>query len=104
MANQNIDMSKLRQILKFYDQHKGTCTIRVLTGVSRNVDKKYIALYKALQIPWNELGTLNERDLNALFLEVDIMPDPPAKHKELYAYFPAAEKRLKQPRMTLKLL
>lgn len=104
MANQNIDMSKLRQILKHYSHHQGTRTIRDLTGVSRNVVKKYIAIYQALQIPWDELSKLNDKDLDALFIEVAIMPDPPARQKELYAYFPAAEKRLKQPGMTLKLL
>lgn len=104
MANQNIDMSKLRQILKHYTHHQGTRTIRDLTGVSRNVVKKYIAIYNTLQIPWDELSKLNDKDLEALFIEVAIMPDPPARQKELYAYFPAAEKRLKQPGMTLKLL
>jgi ATP-dependent Lon protease len=49
MANLNIDMSKLRQILKHYTHHQGTRTIRDLTGVSRNVVKKYIAIYKTLQ-------------------------------------------------------
>ena len=104
MANQNIDMSKLRQILKFYIHKQGTRTIRDLTGVSRNVVKKYIAIFKSLQKPWDELSKLNDKDLEALFIEVPIIPDPPARQKELYAFFPFAEKKLKEPGMTLKLL
>ena len=104
MANQNIDMSKLRQILKFYIHKQGTRTIRDLTGVSRNVVKKYIAIFKFLQKPWDELSKLNDKDLEALFIEVPIIPDPPARQKELYAFFPLAEKKLKFPEMTLKLL
>ena len=104
MANQNITMSKLRQVLKFYVQHQGTRTIRDLTGVSRNVVKKYIALFKALKTPWDELSRLNDKDLEALFIEVPIAPDPPARQKELYEFFPVVEKRLGQPGMTLKKL
>lgn len=104
MANQNIDMSKLRQILKFYVHKQGTRTIRDLTGVSRNVVKKYIALFKSLKRPWDELSQLNDKDLEALFIEVPIIPDPPARQKELYEFFPLAEKKLKFPGMTLKLL
>jgi transposase len=104
MANQNITMSKLRQVLKFYVHHQGTRTIRDLTGVSRNVVKKYIALFKALKIPWDELCRLNDKDLEALFIEVPIAPDPPERQKELYAFFPTVEKRLKQPGVTLKML
>ena len=104
MANQNIDMSKLRQILKHYSHKQGTRTIRDLTGVSRNTVKKYIAHYQALKIPWSELSKLNDNDLSALFFEEIIIVDPPERQLELYAYFPYVEKRLKQPGMTLKLL
>lgn len=104
MANQNIEMSKLRQIIKHYTHKQGTRTIRDLTGVSRNTVKKYIARYQELQRPWDELSKLNDKDLEALFLEEPIIPDPPEREIELYNFFPYAEKRLKQPGMTLKLL
>jgi len=104
MANQNITMSKLRQVLKFYVQHQGTRTIRDLTGVSRNVVKKYIAIFKSLKTPWDELSRLNDKDLEALFITVPIVPDPPERQKELYDYFPLVEKRLKKPGVTLKML
>ena len=104
MANQNIDMSKLRQILKHYSHKQGTRTIRDLTGVSRNTIKKYISQYKILKIPWSELSKLNDKDLSVLFFEEIILIDPPERELALYAFFPYAEKRLRQPGMTLKLL
>lgn len=104
MANQNIEMSKLRQIIKHYTHKQGTRTIRDLTGVSRNTIKKYIARFQQLQTPWDELSKLNDKQLEALFLEEPIVAEPPEREFELYKFFPYAEKRLKQPGMTLKLL
>ncbi len=104
MANQNIKMSKLRQIIKYYTHKQGTRTIRDLTGVSRNTIKKYIVRFQQLQTPWDELSKLNDKDLESLFLEEPIIVDPPERELELYKFFPYAEKRLKQPGMTLKLL
>jgi transposase len=104
MANQNIEMSKLRQILKQYSYKQGTRTIGDMTGVSRNTVKKYIAHYKELKIPWSELAQLNDQELAALFFEEVPEVDPPQREQDLYAYFPSAQKRLKQPGMTLKLL
>ncbi|MCX6276123.1 MAG: hypothetical protein NTV09_13050 [Bacteroidetes bacterium] len=83
MANKNIDMSKLRQILKHYSHHQGTRTIRDLTGVSRNTVKKYIAQYKVLKIPWSELAKWNDKDLSVLFLEEVVLVDPPERQLAL---------------------
>lgn len=104
MANKNIDMSKLRQILKLYCQHQGTRTIRDLTGISRNTVKSYIAHYQSLKTDWEELSKLSDQELEALFHHEPAIPDPPEREKELYTFFPEAEKRLKQTGMTLDLL
>lgn len=104
MANQNITMSKLRQIIKHFCHHQGTRTIRDLTGVSRNTIKKYITQFKALQTPWDELSKLSDKELETIFLEEPIIPEPPERELALYAFFPQADKRLKEPGMTLKIL
>jgi len=104
MANQNIEMSKLRLIIKHYTHKQGTRTIRDLTGVSRNTVKKYITRFLELKTPWAELSKLNDKDLESLFLEEPILADPPERELELYKIFPSVEKRLKQPGMTIKLL
>ena len=95
MANQNIDMSKLRQILKHYHHKQGTRTIRDLTGVSRNTIKKYISQYKILKIPWSELSKLNDKDLSVLFFEEIILIDPPERELALYAFFPLCREAFK---------
>ena len=103
MSNKNIEMSKLRQILKLYVSHKqGTRTIRDMTNVSRTTIMKYIVQFQALRIPWDELSTLSEKELDDLFHTDVEIPEPPEREKELYAFFPQMEKRLKQSGMTLK--
>ena len=104
MANKNIDMSKLRQIIKLYCQKQGTRTIRDATGISRSTVQKYITQFRGLKIPLDELSKLTDQELEALFHPDPITPDPPERQKELYAFFPYAEKRLKQPGMTLQIL
>ncbi|MEO6168959.1 MAG: IS21 family transposase [Chitinophagales bacterium] len=97
-------MSKLRQVIKLYCQHQGTRRIRDLTGVSRSTVQKYIARFKELKAPWDELSKLPDRELDALFYPNPIAPDPSQQQKELYAFFPYAEKQLKRRGMTLHLL
>lgn len=103
MANQNIEMSKLRQIFKLYSQHQGTRVISAMTGISRNTVKKYIAEYKRLQRPWEELSTLNDTELNEIFCSEPPV-EIPERLKELYAFFPYAERKLRRKGMTLQLL
>jgi len=104
MANKNIDMSKLRQIIKLYCQRQGTRTISGMTGISRSTVKKYITQFQGLRTPWDELSRFTDQELEALFHPDPVIPDPPDRQKQLYAFFPYAEKQLKQPGMTLHLL
>ncbi|MDQ3142835.1 MAG: IS21 family transposase [Bacteroidota bacterium] len=96
-------MSKLRQIIKLYCQHMGTRKISDATGVSRNTVKKYIGQFKFLKTTWEELSELSDKEIEDLFNEEPI-PELPERLEKLFAYFPYAEKRLKQRGMTLQLL
>jgi len=105
MANKDIDMSKLRQILKLSARHhQGSRSISDVTGVSRTTIRKYILQYRAIKIPWNELSRVSDKELHDLFHIDPVLPEPPEREKELYALFPQIEKRLKQPGMTLQKL
>jgi transposase len=105
MANKNIDMSKLRQVLKLYFSHRqGTRKIRDMTGVSRTTIKKYIVQFKALKTTWDEISKLSDKDMSILFRQEVVIREPPDREKELYAIFPQVEKRLKQPGVTLLML
>ena len=55
-------------------------------------------------MPWDELSKLNDQEVEGFFHPDSVTPDPPERPKELYAFFPYAEKRLKQPGMTLQIL
>ncbi len=103
MANKNINMSKLRQIIKLYCQRQGTRTISNITGVSRNTVKKYISQFRDLKVPREEVFLLNDPDLDTLF-HVHPITEGSERLKELYAFFPYAENKLKRPGMTLLLL
>ncbi|MEI6853680.1 MAG: IS21 family transposase [Bacteroidota bacterium] len=105
MANKNIEMSKLRQVLKLSaSHHQGSRTISDVTGLSRTTIRKYIMQYRALKIPWDELSMLSDKDLHDLFHIDPALPEPSEREKELYAFFPQVEKRMKQPGMTLHIL
>ena len=45
MGNKKITMQKLRQVLRFYSQGKGTKTISSIVGISRNTVKKYLQIF-----------------------------------------------------------
>ena len=103
MANKNIIMSKLRQILKMYFNHTGTRKISEQTGISRTTVIKYLERYRWMQTTWDELSLLSDKNLDALFHQEPTV-EPTEKEKELYAFFPYAEKQLKHTGMTLQKL
>lgn len=103
MANQCINMSKLRQIIKLYCQRDGTRKISEATGVSRNTVKKYIRQFRFLKTTWKELSELSDKEIEDLFHEEPLIK-PSERLEKLFGYFPYAEKRLKQRGMTLQLL
>ena len=100
MANKNITMSKLRNILHMYCYKSGTRKISERTGISRTTVIKYLDRYRKLQIPWDELSLYSDKDLDALF-HPEPTVEPTAKEKTLYAFFPYAEKQLKYTGVTL---
>jgi transposase len=74
-----------------------------MTCVSRNTVRKYISQFKAMKSTKEELLLLNDQDLESIFC-VQPVQQPPERLKELYAFFPYAEKKLRQTGMTLLLL
>jgi transposase len=103
MANQTINMSKLRQVIKLYCHHTGTRKISDAIGVSRNTAKKYIRKFKYLGSTWAELSLMTDKQINELFNEEPI-PESSEKLEKLIGYFSVAEKRLKLRGMTLQKL
>lgn len=100
MANKSIKMSKLRQILKLHCQGYSKLQISNTTGVSRNTVKRYIKHFTALITTWEDLSRLNDKELNDLFNKEPVRA-PKEQLEQLYAYFAANEKRLRQRGMTI---
>lgn len=56
-----------------------------------------------MRTTWDELLELSDQNLDALFHQEPTL-DPTEQEKELYAFFPHAETRLKHPGFTLRKL
>jgi transposase len=86
-------MNKLRQILKMYSQSLSKLYISETVGVSRNTVKAYIRTFEMLGKSFEELNLLNDSELDELFKrQAKIRHE--TEVKELYEFFPEAEKKL----------
>lgn len=95
MSNKIIIMSKLRQILRLYTQGVSKKSISKKTGVVRNTVKKYIHLFIVMGKELAELEQLSDTELERLFMAKE-PPELTQKLKDLYDFFPIAEKALKR--------
>lgn len=93
MSNNFIHMNKLRLILKMYSQGMSKLSISETVGTSRNTVKAYILTFEKLGKSFEELNTLLDADLNALFKRQATVRRE-TETKELYEFFPVAEKKL----------
>jgi transposase len=103
MANKKTNMSKLRQILRLYEQGERKLKISELTGVSRNTLKKYIKIYLNLGLAPKDIEGFSDQELDQLFGE-NLVPEPGDKYKTLESIFPAIEKELKRRGITKQIL
>src|ERR1043165_5650695 len=105
MANNPISMSKLRHILRLYQQGRGKKLIARQTGVARNTLKKYIAHYHDCGIPFEQLDALSDKELEDLFVK-ELAPSPatPDRLTRLLDLFPRIEKELKKKGTTRQML
>ncbi len=100
MANNLINMSKLRQILKMHCDGHSKKSIARIQRISRNTVRRHINQFLSLRISYDELGRLKDHDLDNLFRS-DMPMIPATKLQVLYKFFPYAEKQLKRRGMTL---
>lgn len=103
MANNRIDMSKIRYILRLYSQGRSKLHISMHGGVSRNTLKTYIKLFEESGLSYSQLDDLSDKDLEQLFIKPSEKPLN-ANQNILFTLFPDYEKQLKRKGMTRKLL
>ena len=103
MANNPITMSKIRHVLRLYFQKKGKKAISEQTGVARNTIRKYLLIFRSLNIPWDELNKLSDSELEKHFIR-EGPKEPSERLDALQAFFPTVDKRLKRRGMTRGIL
>lgn len=103
MANNPIDMSKVRKVLKMHFQGKSKVFISKYLDLSRNTVKKYINLCHILGLDEAYISQKNDVELEAIFVrdnEIKISK----KLQQAYSFFPYVEKELKKAGVTKALL
>lgn len=74
-------MQKLRQVLRFYSQGKGTKTISSIVGIARNTVKKYLQIFHTLDMDFEDVVSLEDSRLSKLFS----LEPKPVVHDSRYA-------------------
>ena len=103
MANQPLNMSKVRKVIQLHEQGKSNKFISGYLSISRNSVIKYLGLYKVMNIDFAELMQRSDSELESLFIRKATV-EPSERLKKLYAFFPYMERQLKQTGVTKLLL
>lgn len=99
MANKPLNMSKIRKVIQLHEQGKSKLFISNYLSVARNTVKKYLAIYKLLDLSLEDISKRTDAELESLFISPSA-PDLPPKLKQLYAFFPYMERQLKKTGVT----
>ena len=103
MANNSINMNKIRQILRLHSLDISKLRIAEQTGVARNTIKKYIKEFTQSGLNFLEINALCDKDLEDLFVKHESHPVN-QKLETLFNLFPAMDKELKKKGITRQLL
>lgn len=100
MPNTPITMSKLRTIIRLYEDRIGLKTISTMARRSRNTVKKYIGKWNTLGMSYEEFQRKSDAELNMLFcIAEDAAPANP-RRDELESLLPSICKELGKKGMT----
>ena len=103
MANKQIIMGKVRQVLRMYTQGKSKLLISEQLGISRNTVKKYINQFTEHKITFEELNELTDVDLEDLFGHKE-SEEPNDRYKQLLSFFPKVSKEIKRNGVTKQIM
>lgn len=103
MANNPISMSKIRHVLRLYFQKQGKRVISEQTGVARNTIKKYLQIFRSLNIPFDDLKKFSDSELEKMFIK-ESAREPTPRYAQVHSYFPTMDKELKRRGVTRYLL
>lgn len=97
MPNTFITMTKLRTIIRLYEDHLGLKTISVMARTSRNTVKKYINTWRSLGLSYDDFQSKSDAELHALFCISDAPSAPNPRRDTIERLLPAISKDLGKP-------
>src|SRR5690606_36788205 len=102
MANHKIDMLQIKQLLRLYSNGESKLSISNRLGLSRNTVRKYIGLFHAYQLTFEELSDLSIEEVEDLFETRELLPD--SRESVAKNFFHYVSKELKKTGVTRYLL
>jgi transposase len=99
MSNKPIPMQKLKQVIRLYGQGKGTKSINSMLDISRNTIKKYLKIFHASGMSYEQFFSKSDHELSLLF-EVKKSPPPSSRQLDLEVMLPQLCKQLKRKGIT----
>jgi len=102
MANHKIDMLQIKQLLRLHSNGESKLSISNRLGLSRNTVRKYIGLFHAYQLTFEELSDLSIEEVEDLFETRELLPD--SRESVAKNFFPYVSKELKKTGVTRYLL
>lgn len=100
MAGQRIDMMEIRALIRLKQKNLSNRKAAQALGVDRKTVDAYISRFKALDLSYEELSTLDEKDLLELFT-VESQTEK-ERYEELAGEFEKLKKKLTAPGCTLQ--
>ncbi|MEB0280895.1 IS21 family transposase, partial [Mucilaginibacter sp. 10B2] len=88
-------MSKIRQILRMYNQGRSIMSTAAQADASRNTVKRYLTAYKASGFTFEEVNALNDKELEDFFGKSKEAP-PNSRMQSMLRCFPHVDKELKR--------
>ena len=102
MANNRIEMRKIKKIFKLYTEGISKRKISSQLHVSRNTVTKYIAFFKQYKLSYYEIKAMSIEELHRLFHSQEKTKNE--RLRTLEQYFPYFDKELKKTGVTQRLL
>lgn len=100
MPNTPITMTKLRTIIRLYEDRTGLKTIAEMSRTSRNTVKKYINRWNSLGMSYEEFQSRSDSELHELFCVNEEQSEPNPRMEALEAMLPSTCKEMGKKGMT----
>ena len=101
MANKSIQANKLRQLLRLFNEGHTKMFISKMTGLSRNTINKYIGRLRKVNIPEQDILSLDDKGLTDTLQEAVVNEKRAGKLRKLFRYFSETMANMSPGRVSL---